>query len=501
MLEFFRRHRGAFLITVTVIIIISFAVWGGSSNIRRSPEGQPTDPAYTVYGRKYTIADVQRLGRSMQMVYQLQMFEMLGLSSLGKQDDPNNNLVINLLVLKHEMERLGVSPSDEDARAAMEKIPGFQENGQFSEQRAAMVEDMFKANGFTTQDMLNVVKLNIGFSKVRELVGDNYVAGPIEAEKTYASQYQTLKVQTAELKLEDFKKKVEVKDEDIQKYFDENKEGYKTAEKRAISYVLFETPQADEKKSPEEQQKALKPVIDAVNAFNTEVRKPAAKFEEVAKSQKLTVQKVDAFTQDAAPEAIKAEQELLNAIFALKTDVRTIGEPVKGTKGYYVFTVTKTEEPKQQELAEVKEKIKQTLVDQKAQESLSKAASDARNALAEGLKAGKKIEDVAKEQKLTLTPVTNVDVSEPATTLANSNQIAQQARDVAAGEMAKVIDVEGGALIVYVAAKELHKRDNSASLRESMSTSRSDQERSRLFEAWFSRRRDEAEVVSHITQI
>lgn len=500
MLEFFRRHRGAFLITVTVIIIISFSVWGGWKSGRESLEAQPTDTAFTIYGRNYTIAEAQRLGRRMQMIYNLQMFELLSLSRIGSQEDQNNNIVINQLILQHEMDRLGIHPSDGEAKEAMKKLPTFQENGAFSAERAYNVEQMLAANGFNSSDLLEIVKLSIGFSKLRDLIGKNYAASPLEAEKAYASEYQTLKVNTLSFNLEDFKKTAVVKDEEIQKYYDEKKESYKSAGKRAISYVYFENPKADDKKSAEDRKKEEAAVVKRVNTFNDASILPAAKFDDIAKTQKETVLKADLFTQDAPPEALKAEKELVEAVFALNPEVRPISDPIKGSNGYYIFSVTKSEEPKQQELAEVKDKIKEALVAQKAQEALTKAANDARTALAEGLKAGKKIEDLAKDKKLTLSPLTDITVAEPAMEVASSNLIAGQARDTAAGELSKVIDTETGSLLVYVSAKELRKRDDSKALRENMSNGRADQERTRLFDAWFSRRREESKPKMLITQ-
>ncbi|TDU66551.1 parvulin-like peptidyl-prolyl cis-trans isomerase protein [Prosthecobacter fusiformis] len=499
MLEFFRRHRGAFLITVTVVIIISFSVWGGWKG-RESPEGQPTDTAFTVYGRNYTIAEAQRLGRRMQMIYNLQMFELLGLSRLGSQDDKNNNIVINQIVLQKEMDRLGIHPSDAEAKEAMKKIPTFQENGAFSAERAYNVEQMLGANGFSSDDLLGIVKLSIGYNKLRDLVSKSYTASPLEAEKAYASEHQTLKVNTIAFNLEDYKKTAEVKDEEIQKYYDEQKETYKTAEKRSISYVYFELPKADETKPLEERQNAEKAVVDRVNKFNDASILPAAKFDAVVTELKEKAVTTELFTKEAAPEAIKAETDLLDSIFTLNPEVRPISDPVKGANGYYIFTVTKVEEPKQQELAEVKDKVKEVLVGQKAQEALTKATNEARTALADGLKAGKKIADIAKEKNLTLSPVTDITVAEPALDVPNGNLIARQAQDTPAGELTKAIDTETGSLLVYVSSKELRKRDDSAAQRENMSSSRADQERTRIFEAWFSRRRDESKPKMEITQ-
>lgn len=500
MLEFFRRHRGAFLITVTVIIIISFSVWGGWKQSDHQG-AQPTDTAFTIYGRNYTIAEAQRLERRMNIIYMLQMFDLMsGLSRAGGDDVRGGNFLLNQIVLKHEMERLGIHPSDAEAKTALTKLPAMQENGAFSEQRAYTVEQTLGSYGFNSTDMLDVVKLSIGYNKLKDLIGGNYTAGQLEAEKAYASEYQTLKVNTLEFKLEDFKKAADVKDADIQKYYDENKESYKTAEKRAISYVHFENPKDLDKKPLEERQKLQKEVVDRVNKFNDASIAPGAKFDEIAKAQKETVLKADLFSQDAAPDALKAESDLLNAVFALNAEARPISDPVKGANGYYIFTVTKVEEPKQQELAAVKDTVKETLVTQKAQEALTKAVNDARTALADGLKAGKKIADLAKEKNLTLSPVTDITVAEPAQDQANGYLIARQAQDVAAGDLSKAIDTDSGSLLVYVSAKELRKRDDSASLRDNLGNSRADQERTRLFDAWFNRRREESKAKMLITQ-
>lgn len=502
MLEFFRRHRGAFLITVTVIIIISFSVWGGYQSSNDRMQGQATDPAFKIYGRTYTIAEAQRLSRRMEVIYMLQMFDLLGLSRVGSGgDDQGNNIVLNQVVLEHEMERMGIQPSDAEAKAVLERLPAFQENGSFNAQRAANAEMMLNANGFSSTDLLKIVKLSIGYSKLRDLVGSNYVASPLEAEKAYASEHQTLKVNTLTFNLEDYKKKAEVKDDEIQKYYEEQKDGYMTDEKRAISYVYFENPPADDTKPLEERQQQGRNVVERVNKFNDASRKPGAKFDAIVKELEETTLKTELFIQTAPPDAIKAEAELVQAIFANNPEVLPISDPVKGANGYYIFSVTKTEEPKQKELAEVKDSIKETLVAQKAQEALTKAVNETRTALADGIKAGKKIADLAKEQKLTLSPQMEVTVAEPDMAVADSNLIAGQARDTPAGELSKVIDTETGALLVYVAAKELRKRDESAALRENMGTSRADQERRRLFDAWFTRRREEAKPRMLITQV
>jgi parvulin-like peptidyl-prolyl isomerase len=185
---------------------------------------------------------------------------------------------------------------------------------------------------------------------------------------------------------------------------------------------------------------------------------------------------------------------LLKAVFALNQEHRPISDPVKGSKGYYIFTVSKIEEAKQQDLAAVKDKVKEVLTAQKAQEALSKAVNDARTALQEGLKAGKKIDDLAKDKKLTLAPVKEFTIAEPPTDLPNAQQLGREAEKTAAGEVTKAVDTDTGATLVFVAARELRKRDDSAALRKNTEDRNASQERSLLFNAWFAGKRKEAAV-------
>lgn len=519
MLEFFRRHRGAFLITLTIVIIISFSVWGGWKS-EGLPMASSSDPAFTMYGEQYSVGEMQRLERYQQVAGMLQMYDLFGLSSAAQEPEAGGrDFVFNLLVLQREMERLGINPSDAEAKAELEKQPAFQEDGKFSPQRAYNAQQMLGMYGMNAADMLEVAKISIGYRKVQDLIGKNYIPSPLETEKAYASRHQTLKIQTIDFKLEDFKKAAQVKDDEIQKYYDENKESYKSEEKRAVSYVFFENPKDPAPETPEkkdeakkdgdkkdaakkeepkdpvaERQKLLKAQVDRVNNFNNASFEAGAKFDDIVKKLNEKAEKVALFTKESAPAVIKDEPELLTQIFALNKDARSISDPVKGTKGYYIFTVTQTEESKQQDLAAVKDKVKEALVAQKAQEALAKAVNDARTALQDGLKAGKKIEDIAKDKKLTLAAVKELTVNEPPTDLPNAFQIAREAENTAAGEVAKAVDTDTGATVVYVAARELRKRDDSAALRKNTEDRNASQERNRLFKAWFASKRKEAGV-------
>jgi hypothetical protein len=502
MLNFFRRHRGAFLITLTIIIIISFSVWGGwRTDSGYEKKAQATDLALTVFGKDYTIGDVQRAQRSLQFAqYYMQAYELPSMLMMLSADGGMGgglSTLTNLFIARQLMEQLGIRPSDAEARAALEKLPALQDNGKFDLSRAQMLEQSAGSMGFESADLLSIMKDTIGLQKLQDIVTKNYVASPLAAEKQYASSHHTFKGAKITFEADAFKQAAKVTDEEIKKSYEENKETYQSVEKRAVSYVFFENPKDLDKKPLEERQKAQNQQVERVNAFN-KLTAAGVKFDEAAKQTKEKVEVVPAFAQSEPPAALKTESNLLELIFARSKDAKNAPEALEGTSGWYVFDVTKIEAPKQQELAEVKDKIKDKLLDQKATEARTKAVNDARTALNTGLKAGKKIDDLVKELKLTLTPLPDIDIATPPQDVPNGFLIAQEAAKTAPGGISSAVDYDKGTLLIYVSAKELRKRPDGADLRKGQADSISQQERMSLFQSWFKKKHDEARVVSKL---
>ncbi|WP_395738706.1 peptidyl-prolyl cis-trans isomerase [Prosthecobacter sp.] len=500
MLEFFRRHRGAFLITLTAAIIISMFYYGVSQTTRTyEKKARVTDTAATVFGKEYSIGDLQRVERSLQLsAYVMQSFE---LPQMLRELAPNGgpDILTNLFVARHLMEQYGIRTSDAEARAALEKLPGLQNNGKFDVARAQMLEERASSMGFESEDLLNIMKDTIGLQKLRDVITKSYTASPLSAEKQYASSYQTFKGSKITFLTETFKKAATVSDDEIKKYYEENKDRYKTAEKRAVSYIFFENPKDLDKKPLEERTKAQNAVVERVNAFNalTKAQDKPKTFAEAAAITKEKVETTPLFAQDSPPEALKSENSVVDLIFSRSKDANTVGEAIEGASGYYVFEVTKIEEPKQQTQAEVADKIKEVLLDQKAAEARTKAVNDARTALSEGLKAGKKIDDLAKEKKLAIEVLPDIDTANPSQELPNAFDIAQEGAKTAVGEISHALDVEKGkaTLLIYVSAKELRKRPDSVEVRKNQVDFLSRQERDTLFHAWFKKQQESARVV------
>jgi hypothetical protein len=505
MLEFFRRNRGAFLIILTIVIIITFSVSGAWRYDKNAQVAQalPTDHAMTVFGKDYTNAEAGQVSRSLQFAMQhLSMFDLyIGLSSLGKQDGSNSGggIVGTALVLQQLLEDTGIRASDAEAVEALKKLPNMQTNGIFDPSRGQQVEETAGMYGLSTADLLDIMRLKIGLEKLKELVTKNYAVSSLAAEKQYASSQQTMKVSTIAFDTEAFKKDLKVTDEEIQKAYDESKETYKTVEKRALKHVFFETPTDLDKKPLEERQKLQKAVSDRLNAFTEKALAAGreANLEKLAAELKEKVETIAAFEQATPPEALKTEAALVEAIFS-QPKTQPVSDAVKTDKGWYVFTVSAIEEPKQQELATVKDKVKDGLIAKKAAEARSKAVNEVRDFIAAGLKDKKKIEDLVKEKKLTLSPVTDLDAATPAPNVPNSTQIAAEAAKTGIGQISQAVDTDKGTVLVYVNAKELRKSDNAASLRKQQADSLADREGEGVFQAWFAKKVEEARIETPV---
>ncbi len=147
-----------------------------------------------------------------------------------------------------------------------------------------------------------------------------------------------------------------VTDEDIEEYYDKNKERFAQPEKRDLSVVLTKT-----KEKAEQAKKA----IDDGDSFATVAKQYSIDQASKANGGKL-------------PDVAKGQQEkaLDEAVFAAKKG-EVVG-PVKTQFGWYVFEVTGTTPATQQELKEAKETIRGLLKSEGEQKSLQTFIEDFR---------------------------------------------------------------------------------------------------------------------------
>jgi foldase protein PrsA len=218
-------------------------------------------------------------------------------------------LLISFKWLEGEAEEQGVSATDEEVRKQ------FEEQKKQSFPKDSDYQDFLKQSGQSEEDILMRVKLDVLSNKIREKV-------------TEGSD--------------------EVSDDEIQKYYDDNKARFAQPERRDLLVVLTKTEdKANEAKSRIQKGDPWAKVAKALSIDETS-KAQGGKLAAVAKGQ-----------QEAA---------LDKAVFEAKKDALT--GPVKTQFGFYVFKVTNITPASQQSLDQAKETIKQLLISQKQQKAL-----------------------------------------------------------------------------------------------------------------------------------
>jgi foldase protein PrsA len=220
--------------------------------------------------------------------------------------------------IQQEADARDIEVSDEEVQKQFED----QKNQSFPNEKD--YQQFLKTSGQTEEDLLFRVKLDVLSNKVREAI--------IEG-------------------------KGDVSDEDIENYYNENKERFAQPERRDLSVVLTKTEaRANEAKQALESGQSFK---DVAKEFS---------IDEASKAQ-----------GGKLPAVAKGQQEKAfdDAIFAAEKGELT--GPVKTQFGWYVFEVDKVTPASQQSLEDAKETIRNLLKSQNEQEALDSFIEDFRN--------------------------------------------------------------------------------------------------------------------------
>ncbi|QIF00718.1 SurA N-terminal domain-containing protein [Roseimicrobium sp. ORNL1] len=509
MLEFLRRQSKPIMIAVAAIIIIAFTFWSGTGKGRTGGIGHDST-ALTVHGRDYTFMEFSRLQRAFQLASELGLpgvTEAFATDVVGLHYEHGNtntrrplmfdkapvDFGINLLVLRRALDQYGIHASDAEVQQAFQKLPAFSSNGQYNPELARQAEDYIRRE-FSQEELYQVIRDSLGLQRLHQIVAGNVVSGPGIADRYYAAGFSTIKAATIPFPLEDFKKKVEISEDDIKKYFEENKDGYKTEEKRAVTLVVMPKPDTAAMNA-ESTVKAQHEYQERVQKFAEKVLDPKVNLAAEATAAKGEVRQIAAFALSAPPEEIKSETNLLMAIFRNDPKLTPISDPVQTAKGYAFFQVTAVEEPKPQELKDVKDKIRDVLVHQRATEAMTKAANEARAKLEAAIKGGKSFADAAKEAGLAPQVLAEFSAANPPTDLSIGYAIARGAQFTAPGTFAKeLLDSENGVLLLFVLSKELRKSPEGASTKTMIANSLDRMAQQDIFRSWFEEQHRNAHI-------
>lgn len=349
--------------------------------------------------------------------------------------------------LAYEAQRLGFQVTDQDVRDAIKQMaPSLFPDGNFVGKDA--YASMLAQQNLSIPEFEDSLRRQILISRLRNIAVEGTVVSPAEIEQEYKKKYEKIKVQWVLVKTDMYNKESEPTEQDLKTYYDANKAGYQTPEKKNLAVLI-----ADQAKmeaavnfSDAELQSAYNQIKDQYRVMErVKVRhillktadKPAsedakmkAKGEDLLKQIKSGADFADLAKKNSEdigsapkggelPDWVTRGQtvpEFEQVAFSLKPGQTS--DLVKTQYGYHIIQVLQHDNARLQPFEEVKGQIESQMKKQKAANEMQQIADKAQTALqkdpthpekaaadlgmqlvrADGMEAGKPVPEIGNVQ-------------------------------------------------------------------------------------------------------
>ncbi|MCB1206501.1 MAG: peptidyl-prolyl cis-trans isomerase [Verrucomicrobiae bacterium] len=499
MLTQIRHIQKGVLIAVTVIIVVSFAFLYSDFDFVEGTLGRQ-DCVVKVYDHCYRLKEAQQLANHFNVALELGMYDFATvLFGENRQDQDRTDFIMSLVILRREAEKLGIEPSAEEIKAAIPSLPIFQQPWVTAE----MVENrILGPNGFTQGDLAQLVKDYLSFQRLRDLIGAGIAAVPSETGRRYIQANQRYTATVVAFNRDDYAKDLKITDEDIAKYYEENKDELLSEPKRGFDYVKFSPKALPEDATNEAKAKANLDFANAVNRAYADLAADEAKFMEIAKQytgEKANftgeVATLEPFPRNEAPDLLKDNAEAVGELFSGAAQVGEVSVPVSGEGGaYLVFHFTKSIEPTSLTLEQATPAIREALAATRSNRAVNDAASAALAKLNEAVKAGKSFAGAAKELNLKTETLEAFSESEPPAGYADASVLVRAVSGLEEKGISAVTERTGGTgyLVAHVDKIVIYKDEEAEAKKSSLAASIKNRTDRTLFTAWFNQRRKES---------
>lgn len=499
MLAQLRHIQKGILIAVTAVVVVSFAFLYSDYDFVAGAMGGG-NCVVKVYDRCYRNKEAQKLASNFEVAYQMGMYDFaMVLFGENRMDRDMTEFVISLVVLRHEAQKLGIEPSPEEIKAAIPQLPIFQQPWV----NAAYVDNnVLGPNGFTQSDLAQLVKDYLSYQKLRDLIGAGVEALPSEAARRYIQNNQRYNTTLVRFDRADHLKDVKVSDEDVKKYYEENKESLLSEPKRVFDFVKFTAKPVAADATNEAKAKAKLNFANATNYAYADLAEDGVNFSEVAKKLAGTqaeftaeVGSLPAFARKEPAKILEGRDEALNALFSEAMQVGGVSVPVEAQEGVFlVFHLASVVAPAPLTLEQATPAIREVLLTRRSNEAVNAAASDSLAKLNEAEKAGKSFAETAKALGLKQETLSGFSITEPPANVADADLIVRTVEGLSEKGTSGVVERPAGAgyMIAHVNSIEIYKDDQADAKKKALAASIKVQTDHSLFRAWFNQKRKES---------
>jgi len=402
MLKFMRTHATSWFIKILLtLIIVVFVLWGMGS-IKSKKE----TIVATVGGDYITRVEFDRAHHNVEENYKQMFGGQLSpdfLKGLNIKQQVLDQL-IDARVKQQEAHNIGLGMGDEELRDIIMQNPAFQRDGEFD---SYLYEQFLRNIGLDTATFPVLLKRELMNQRLGGLVGDTAVIlTDEEVKELYFLESAKINLSYVVLSPQAFAKQVIVTQGDLERYYAEHKEEFRTPAQVKVLYLRF-SPDAyltEVKVSPKEieeyyamnREQYQRPekvrIRHILVRVNPDAGPQAVEKARLKAGRVLTEARGGAdfaalarqYSDDASASkggdlgyASRAEMEpaLAQAVFALRKG--EIGPVVKTSYGFHIVKVEDRHEGKKRALEEVRKEITTRLLKEKAQYRAAMHAADA----------------------------------------------------------------------------------------------------------------------------
>lgn len=437
MLKFLRKKQNIKigLWIISIIIIVTFVFWGAKTSVQ---EGKKR-PNYagTIKGKK---VGMEIYAQSYRACYN-QALMQYGQEELAKIIEYLNldEQAWNRIILLKEAERRKIKTTNEEVIETIKGLEVFQEEGKFDQKRyEAIITRYLKSNPrMFEEDMRQSTTIS---KLIEEVIGNINLSGD-ELIKMYKEENEELKTAYILFEPENFKDQVEPKDKEIEKYYNENKEEFKTNPQVNIEYLpvtvnltkdevevteeelkdyyethldLFKKEVKEETEEKEAEYKDFAEVKKDIEIFivNEKAKELAlditieiqqkiaegAEFNKAAIDYSVIMKETDYFSAfDSIPE-IGWNYQFLNTAFSLKPQV--VSDIIELPNGYYILRLKDKKASYIPEYEEIKDKVKEAYINKEAFSLAKKEAEKNQKLIKEDIAKGKTFKEAVESLSL-----------------------------------------------------------------------------------------------------
>ncbi len=323
--------------------------------------------------------------------------------------------LIRETLLRQEITRRLIRVSDEEVLEEIKSRPHFQREGIFDRDLFLRIMEFSR---ISPRDYEEEVRNVLQARELLRQVTEKAVISDEEVREEYIRRNEKVRVQYLLFRGEDFKEEVAVKEEEIEEYFQANREAFRMPDRVNVEYIMISF-RPEEVEVEEEEivayyqkrfEKAEIPLEDVRVAIRDILAKQKAEesarreardlasglfdriaWEIIVREKELEVKETGFFARGEALRNIGWAPDFVGEAFALEED--EVSGAIRTPKGYAIFIVKESSKSHLPQLEEVKDKVEERV---RAEKAWALARAKAEECL-KRLREGNDFEETAQE--------------------------------------------------------------------------------------------------------